>query len=204
MFYEWINEFFYGFDQSIFRFLFEIMKDIPWLYILARIISFFGDHGYFFIFSALVFLVFRKTRKLGILVGIGLIVGSLLNNTLIKNIVARPRPYDEIEEYFYMWKYFSESGVKMHSYSFPSGHTCMATVFGIGLFIGLNKKYSWIFILIPLLMGWSRIALFVHYPSDVLFGMVFGTISIICAYFLSKLLLKWKFLNNLTIGDKLF
>lgn len=204
MFYEWLNEFFFGFDQSIFRTTFEMIRSLPWLYYLARIISFFGDKGIFFIATTAILLIFRKTRKIGILLAIGLLVGELLNNMLIKNIVARPRPYLQVEEYYYMWSYVTGEGVMMSSYSFPSGHTCMATVFGIGLFINLNKKYSWTFLLIPLLMGWSRIALFVHYPSDVLFGMVFGIISIISAYFLSKLLLKWKFINNLTIGDKIF
>ena len=150
MFYEWLNEFFFSFDQGIFRATFEMIKEANWLYYLARFISFFGDHGYFFIFSALVFLVFRRTRKLGILIGIGLIVGSLINNTLIKNIVARPRPYDSYDEYFYMWGYVNGNGVKMHSYSFPSGHTCMAMIFGMALFIKLNKKFSWAFLLIPI------------------------------------------------------
>jgi membrane-associated phospholipid phosphatase len=53
-------------------------------------------------------------------------------------------------------------------------------------------------------MGWSRITLFVHYPSDVLFGIIIGTIAIVLAYFTSKLLFKLKIVENLTIGEKLF
>lgn len=181
-----------------------MIKNAPWLYYLARIISLFGDHGIFFILTTVVLLIFRKTRRLGILLGIGLLVGEILNNILIKNIVARPRPYVASEEYYMMWTFVNGSGVKMGSYSFPSGHTCTAALFGIGLFIGLNKKYSWVFLLVPVLMGLSRIFLFVHYPSDVIFGILFGMISIIIAYFLTKLLLKCKFINNLVEGNKIF
>jgi membrane-associated phospholipid phosphatase len=46
--------------------------------------------------------------------------------------------------------------------------------------------------------------LFVHYPSDVLFGIIIGTIAIILAYFTSKLLFKLKIVENLTTGEKLF
>ena len=200
--YKWINEFFGGFDREIFRGVYKMILENEWLSKVARIISYFGDHGYFFIGMILLFLVFRKTRKTGLLLAIGFIIGVVINNMLLKNFIARPRPYDQVEEYYCMWKTFSN--VKMDSFSFPSGHTCMATVFGVGLFFSMNKKYSWSFLLIPVLMGWSRIALFVHYPSDVLFGMIFGTISIIAAYFLHKLLLKLKFIQKLTTGNKLF
>ena len=199
---KWLNKSFFGIDQSIFRFVFEMIDRCPWLAKLARFISYFGDHGYFFIGMTILFLVFRKTRKMGLLLAIGLLVGELINNIIMKNLVSRPRPYDEVEEFYIMWKTFSN--IKMNSFSFPSGHTCMAMMFGGGLFIMMNKKYSWLFLLIGPIMAWSRIALFVHYPSDVLFGMLFGVISITCAYFLLKLLLKWNFMYNLTTGDKLF
>ena len=95
-------------------------------------------------------------------------------------------------------------GDRPGDFSFPSGHTSTAASFGVGLFIALNKKYSWLFLLFPLLMGWSRITLFVHYPSDVLFGIIIGTIAIVLAYFTSKLLFKLKIVENLTTGEKLF
>jgi undecaprenyl-diphosphatase len=121
---------------------------------------------------------------------------------IIKNLVARARPYDEVLEFKLMWE--AHSNIKMNSYSFPSGHTSTAASIGVGLFIALNKKYSWLFLLFPLLMGWSRITLFVHYPSDVLFGIIIGTIAIVLAYFTSKLLFKLKIVENLTTGEKLF
>ena len=200
--YEWINEFFFGMDASIFRSTNEMLNNAPWVFKLARFISYFGDHGYFFIALVVLFLVFRKTRKMGIILALGMIIGALLNNVILKNLIARPRPYDEVEEFKNMW--LTHSRIKMNSFSFPSGHTSTASVIGVGLFLTLRKKYSWIFLLIPLLIGWSRITLFVHYPSDVLFGLIVGTISIIGGYFLSKLVFKIKMIEKLTIGDTLF
>ena len=201
-FYEWLNQIFWWLDAPIFRAVNEIANNCPWISKFARFVSYFGDEGIFFIIMVLCFIIFRKTRKMGIVLAIGMIISTLLNNVLLKNIVARPRPYDEVLEFKLMWE--AHSGVLMHSFSFPSGHTTTAAVIGVGLFILNNKKFSWAFLLIPLLMGWSRIALFVHYPSDVLFGLIVGSISIISSYFLSKLLFKWKLLDNVTKGDKLF
>ena len=199
---EWINETFFGMDASIFRFTNEMLNENPFIFKIARFISYFGDHGIFFIALAVVLLVFRKTRKVGILLACGLAFNHVLNNMIIKNLVARARPYDEVLEFKLMWE--THSNIKMNSYSFPSGHTSTAASFGVGLFIALNKKYSWLFLLFPLLMGWSRITLFVHYPSDVLFGIIIGTIAIVLAYFTSKLLFKLKIVENLTTGEKLF
>ena len=199
---EWINEIFFGMDASIFRAMNEILNANPFVFKIARFISYFGDHGYFFIGLTLILLVFRKTRKVGIVLALGLAFNHIINNMLLKNLIARARPYDEVEEFRLMWS--THSRIVMDSYSFPSGHTSMAAVIGGGLFVMLNKKYSWVFLLIPLLMGWSRITLFVHYPSDVLFGLIIGTLTLVGAYFSARLLFKWKFVENLTTGDKLF
>ena len=199
---EWINKTFFEMDATIFRSTFEMLNNSPWIVKLARFISYFGDHGYFFIALVVLLLVFRRTRKVGIVLSIGMIVGVLLNNVILKNLIARPRPYDEVEEFRNMWLAFNK--IPMDSYSFPSGHTAMASVIGVGLFLTLNKKFSWVFLLIPILMGWSRITLFVHYPSDVLFGLIVGSLSMIGGYFLSKIVLKVKMIENLTIGDTLF
>ena len=200
-FFEWLNEFFFGMDAAIFRAINELLNSCPWLSNVARFISYFGDHGYFFIALVVVLVIFRKTRKIGITLAIGMIIGSLINNTLLKELVARPRPYTvlEFKEYW-----MTHSNIVMNSYSFPSGHTATASVIGVGLFLTLNKKYSWTFLFIPLLMAWSRVTLFVHYPSDVLFGWIVGALAMVGAYFLSKLVFKVKFIDNLTKGDKLF
>ena len=96
---EWINETFFGMDASIFRFTNEMLNENPFIFKIARFISYFGDHGIFFIALAVVLLAFRKTRKVGILLACGLAFNHVLNNMIIKNLVARARPYDEVMEF---------------------------------------------------------------------------------------------------------
>ena len=206
---EWINETFFGMDASIFRFTNEMLNENPFIFKIARFISYFGDHGIFFIALAVVLLVFRKTRKLGIIACISVAFGSILNNFVLKEIIARPRPYDEVELFRSYWlasgeHLWGKESILMHSWSFPSGHTTLFSTFGVAMFIGCNKKYSWAFLFMPFIMAWSRVALFVHYPSDVLFGILIGVLSGVVAYYGRILLLKIKFVENLTTGDKLF
>lgn len=200
---DWLNQTFYNFDDSIFRFFNQLEQSMPWLYKLARFISFFGDEGIFFIAICVVFLIFRKTRKTGIGLAIGLIIGWLLCNLILKYSIARPRPFaSELSPYYEMWK--NAGGTYLSSYSFPSGHTNVSAVFGIYMFLAYDKKYSWTYLLIPIFMGLSRIMLFVHYPTDVIGGLITGAISAISAYFIVKPLYKINFIEKLTTGDKLF
>ena len=200
--YEWINKTFFGLDSAIFRATNELLNACPFLEKVARFISYFGDHGYFFILMTIVLLVFRKTRKIGIVIAVGLLFNHVLNNMILKNLIARPRPYNQVEEFKLFWQAHSTAYEK--SFSFPSGHTSMAALVGGALFVMLNKKYSWAFLFIPLLMGWSRIALFVHYPSDVLAALITGTLAVLAGYFSLKLLLKWKLIEKITTGERLF
>ena len=140
-FYEWLNQIFWWLDAPIFRAVNEIGNKSPWVSDFARIISYFGDSGIFFIVLVVIFLIFRKTRKTGIILGLGMLICSLINNTILKELVARPRPYDEEDEFYMMWNSLSVfAKQKMHSFSFPSGHTATAAVIGVGLFILNNKK----------------------------------------------------------------
>ena len=160
-FYEWLNELFYGMDAFVFGLTNDLLNSCPWFSHVARFISYFGDHGYFFIALVVILIIFRKTRKIGITLAIGMIIGVLVNNVFLKNLIARPRPYDTVLEFKEYW--LAHSNIVMDSFSFPSGHTTMASVIGVGLFLTVNKKFRWVFLLIPLLMAWSRVTLFVHY-----------------------------------------
>ena len=62
-------------------------------------------------------------------------------------------------------------------YSFPSGHTNAAFATMIPVFVLGRKNWSWLALFFGILMGISRIYLVVHYPSDVLGGMITGTIA---------------------------
>lgn len=104
------------------------------------------------------------------------------SNWIIKNTIKRPRP--EVHHLVYA------SG-----YSFPSGHSLGSiTLFGLLLIITLlliKNKYlkvflSLIFILAPLIIGYTRIYLHVHYPSDVLGGWLEGLSFLLIIYSIFK------------------
>ena len=165
-----------SFDIAVAEFAAAVAKNCGFLTMPLKIITLSGTAGAIFIVAAAILIIFRRTRKAGIKAGGALLVGFILTNLLLKNIIARPRPYEDVtSRFFEIWQ--NAGSLKESGFSFPSGHTTAATAFGVSLFISLNKKYSWAFLLIPLVMGFTRIYFCVHYASDVLGGVVVGTVA---------------------------
>ena len=162
-----------SFDLAAAEFAAAIAKNCGFLTTPLKIITLSGTAGAIFIVAAAMLIIFKKTRTMGIKAGGALLIGFIFTNLLLKNVIARPRPYADVTSRFYeIWQ--SAGSLKESGFSFPSGHTTAATAFGVSLFISLNKKYSWAFLFIPLVMGFTRIYFCVHYASDVLGGVVVG------------------------------
>ncbi len=135
------------------------------------IITMFGDGGIFWIAMAVLLLFFPKTRKTGLGMGIALALGLLVCNITLKPLVMRPRPYVFQEKLGVMIPLLTE---RMHDYSFPSGHTIAS--FEAAVVILLNHKKSGIAALIlAFLVAFSRLYLYLHYPTDVIFSIFAGT-----------------------------
>ncbi len=130
-----------------------------------------GDHGTVPIIVAVVLLIFTKTRKIGLSMGIAFICGGVIGNLFLKNVVARIRPYDVTG---------AEILIKrLSDYSFPSGHTLIVFETAVVLLILLKGKYKPIAIgatVIASIVAFSRLYLYVHYPTDVLGGIILGTL----------------------------
>lgn len=102
--------------------------------------------------------------------GIGSILLSLMvNNVFLKHLVARSRPFDVIAALHPLIS-------KPTDYSFPSGHTACSFAVGFLLFRKLPKKFDIPCLLLAILIGFSRIYVGVHYPSDVIAGAVSGIV----------------------------
>ena len=135
------------------------------------IITMFGDDGIFWIALAVLFLFFSKTRKTGIGMLIALIIGLLVCNITLKPLVMRPRPYDFQESLGVTIPLLTE---RMHDFSFPSGHTIAS--FEAAVVILLNhKKGGFAALVLAFLVAFSRLYLYVHYPTDVIFSVFAGT-----------------------------
>ncbi len=157
-----------------------------------------GDKGIFWILTAIVLLFFKKTRPLGIMAGISLVFSLLINNALIKPSVARIRPYEVINGLQLIIE-------KQPDPSFPSGHAGASFAVGVVYLVKGPRKIGIPAIIIAALIGFSRLYVGVHYPTDVIAGMITGTFCAIIAIMIWKIVEKKapvKVANALGIEEK--
>ena len=139
-----------------------------------------GNAGIFWIILTVLFLLIPKMRKTGVVMAAALIIDLLLCNVLLKNLVARTRPYDV------------NTGIqllvaKLRDYSFPSGHTAVSFASVTALYLSGERRIWIIALVISCLIAVSRLYLYVHYPTDVLGGIIFGCLSGWIGYHIVKL-----------------
>lgn len=170
---------FLSFDLSVFQWIQGIQNGF--LDKLMAGITTLGNAGAIFIVLGLVLLFTKKHRKAGLAVIVALLVMLLCNDLFLKEFFARVRPFDLFEsdpEKYALWgtEYvFPELVYKPSSYSFPSGHTASAFAAAIAL-LWHNKKLGIPTTIFAAIMGFSRIYVQVHYCSDVIGGVITGTI----------------------------
>lgn len=102
-----------------------------------------------------------------------------MNNLIIKNLVGRVRPYDAIRELQALVPPLRDS-------SFPSGHSACSFAVAVVVFRNLPKKNGVPVLVLAFLISLSRIYVGVHYPTDVVCGAIFGTLSALAAEFIVK------------------
>lgn len=141
------------------------------------------------------FLYWCYDKKAGVFVGTNLMVG-LVANPMIKNIFLRYRPYMVHAEVKCL-KPVHEGDLYdplLQGYSFPSGHTSNSSTMYFSLPIYIKKKWITVIgILLPLLIGLSRVCLGVHYPTDVMAGWLLGAAVVAVMTLLQKKIqVKWK------------
>ena len=164
---------------------FEILYAINKLHnpILDKImvaITTIGDAGIFWIILAIVLICIKKTRRCGILMLLSMIAGLIVGNGILKNVIARARP-----------SWIDPSIALLipnpEDYSFPSGHTLASFDAAIMLFLH-TKKWGAVALIIATLISFSRLYLFVHFPTDVLGAILLAVvISISLNYLWNKL-----------------
>lgn len=138
----------------------------PLLDFLMPKITALGNGGAIWLAAAVGLICTKKYRRQGILLLIGLLLGALVGVVGLKNLFARPRP---------CWL---DTSVPLliavpQDYSFPSGHTLMSAI-GAAMLAKIDRRFGYIAIPLAVLIAFSRLYLFVHFPSDILGGAVIG------------------------------
>lgn len=134
-------------------------------YLMPRITRL-GNGGMIWLLASGILLCTKKYRKQGIFLLSGLAAGALTGNLLLKNLVARPRP---------CWL---DSSVHLlianpSDYSFPSGHT-LSSVIGATVLTKTDRRFGYIAIPLAALIAFSRLYLYVHFPSDIVAAAMLG------------------------------
>lgn len=140
-------------------------------------VSALGNSGLVWIVLAAVLLFFKKTRKCGALMLLSMAVCFILGNLCIKNLVQRPRPCQIDTAVQLLIPMPSE-------YSFPSGHTLHGFAAAVMIFLH-HRKAGIAAIFLAAVIAFSRMYLFVHFPTDILGGMLLGiavTLLVYAAY----------------------
>lgn len=155
-------------DNSILDFIQNNIK-CSFLDKVMPVITSLGNAGILWIIIAIILVISKKYRKYGIIMSIALIIMLVFGNGILKNLFQRVRPYQANN--------FADLLIKKPvDTSFPSGHT-YASFASAGVLYYMNKKVGIASYVLAALIAFSRLYLYVHYPSDVLGGIILGIVT---------------------------
>lgn len=147
------------------------------------IVTALGNKGLIWILLTIILLLPEKTRKSGVILGIALCVDLVLCNGILKNLFARVRPFNV------------NTAVQLLiprplDYSFPSGHTAASFAAVSALFFAGRKRLAAGALILALLIAFSRMYLYVHYPTDILGGMAVGVLFGYLGFVIGRVFIK--------------
>lgn len=156
------------FDTAVLDFIQTHLK-CEFLDPIMLIITYLGEKGALFLAAGIVMLFFRKTRTTGILVLASIALAFVVGELGLKTLIARPRPFTVRPDI--VLSIDIPSGT-----SFPSGHS--SSVFaGTTVLLARDKRFGIPALVVALLVVFSRLYYYVHYPSDIIAGMLLGILS---------------------------
>ena len=150
---------------------------------VMKVITYMGDKGILWIVLTLVLIAIKRTRRVGLTCALAMIFGLLFTNLVIKNWVARTRPYEVFDELTLIIN-------KQHDFSFPSGHATNSLATATVMFCMLPRKWGVPALIMAILISLSRIYVGVHYPTDILGGAIIGVGSAFLAMKLTPKIIK--------------
>lgn len=130
------------------------------------IITFFGSTALLWILAAVIMLITRGYRKNGVMMCAALALCLLVGNLILKNIIARDRPCWINEDVMLLVP-------NPEDYSFPSAHS-MTSFAAAAVLFRTDKRLGAAALIMAALIAFSRLYLYVHFPTDVFAGILMG------------------------------
>ena len=159
-------EFLAQMDQNILFWIQDVLRT-PFLNPIVLLFTNLGNSGLLWIVCSGCMLFFKRWRKAGLIALISMLLCFVSGELILKTLIARPRPFLELETLIPL--------IPQGGFSFPSGHTASSFAASFVYLRGAPMKWAKIiFPLLAVLMGFSRLYVGVHYPTDVLGGMLLG------------------------------
>lgn len=177
---EWL----YKVDFAILDWIQEYLQ-CSFLDTIMPAISFLGNKGWIWILIAIIMLFPKKTRSTGLTMGGGMLTGLLVGNGILKNLVQRERPCWIVEDFELLIDNPTD-------YSFPSGHA-LSSFIAATVIYRYNRKWGAAAYVLASLISFSRLYLYVHFPSDILISILLGIlIGDLAAWVKQTISQKWK------------
>ena len=142
----------------------------PFLDTIMPLITFLGSGGIVWAVTALIMLCFKKSRKTGIVIIVSLLLGLFLSTMGLKNVIARERPYNT-------------EGALLTVENLLIGHAISSFSAATAILL-YSKKSAIPAIILAALICFTRLYLYVHFPSDVICGALFGILLAFMSNFL--------------------
>ncbi|BBF44754.1 PAP2 family protein [Lachnospiraceae bacterium KM106-2] len=166
-------------ELEILNFIQNQLKS-PFMDSLMTFITTLGNGGIIWITIGVLCLGFKKTRPVGIQLLLAIALGFLIGNLGLKVLIGRQRPYTRNEDILLLI-------AEPKDYSFPSGHTLSSFAAAISIFF-YNKKWGAAALVLASLIAFSRMYLYVHYPSDIAGGLLLAiVVAVLARYLIAKL-----------------
>ena len=159
-------EFLINLDGNLLLWIQEYIRQ-DWMDGFWKVITAFGDSGIFWIALSILLLIPKQTRRIGITALAALAIGALITNIALKPLIGRTHPYEVIDGLVTLIGKQSDD-------SFPSGHTCASFAAAGVYWRMMPRKYGIPLLIFAALIAFSRLYVGVHYPSDVLGGLLIG------------------------------
>ncbi len=205
-----IDPIFRGFDMWVYHIFGALQNDF--LTAVAKVFTALGDENFVIPVAVLgvALCFFKKTRKYGFALIFAIAIGTLVTNVVVKPAFLRIRPYNTLQTLPELWGEYSlwykaAGSLSESDYSFPSGHTTAAFEMAVAMFLCFRDtakekakegektvmgKIAFVIPVIAIFTMCSRVYLMVHYPTDVIAGLIVGSCAGCLGYFLSKLVCK--------------